>query len=307
MAELTTTIAERAVVLDGGLATLLESHGHDLDSDLWSAELLREQPEAVVGAHKEYFLAGAEVATTASYQASFDGFARVGLDRQDAIALLTRSVELARQARDEIAPSGWVAASIGPYGASLADGSEYRGHYALTVSELRQWHRPRLQVLAEAGPDILALETVPCLSEVEALLAEIDGSGVPAWLSLTAAGERTRAGEPLYEAFAMAADVPEIVAVGVNCCDPRGVRDAVAYAVVNALVPAIAYPNSGETWDARNHVWLGEAAFDTAMVQSWITAGAALVGGCCRVGPAEIAALAANVAAAKPHKAPPSA
>ncbi|WP_051209021.1 homocysteine S-methyltransferase [Propionicicella superfundia] len=298
MSTLARTIARRTVVLDGGLATLLESHGHDLTTDLWSARLLRDAPGAICDAHKEYYEAGAEVATTASYQASFDGFAAAGIDRAEATRLLTDSVRLAAAARDEVAPDGWVAASVGPYGAALADGSEYRGDDGLTVAQLRDWHRPRLEILADAGADVLALETIPGLAEVEALLAEVDGTGMPAWLSLTADGDRTRTGEPLREAFRMAADVAEIIAVGVNCCDPRQVRGAIADAVSVALVPGVAYPNSGEAWDASTHAWSGEAAFDAELVRSWITAGAGLVGGCCRVGPDQIARLAAVVSAA---------
>ena len=111
---------------------------------------------------------------------------------------------------------------MGPYGASLADGSEYRGDYGRSVAELRAWHRPRIAALVEAGVDVLALETIPTLVEVEALLQEVAGTGVPCWLSITAAGDRTRAGEPAYAAFALAAEIPEVVAVGVNCLDPRG-------------------------------------------------------------------------------------
>lgn len=292
MNTLAETVIHRTVVLDGGLATLLERRGHDLSDGLWSARLLRDDPGALSDAHKEFFEAGAEVATTASYQASFEGFAAQGIDHGAAKRLMVDSVRLAAMAREEVAPAGWVAASVGPYGAALADGSEYRGDYGLTVDQLRVWHRPRLDVLANAGADVLAFETIPCLAEVEAVLAEIDGSGVPAWLSLSADGDRTRAGEPLHEAFVMAADVAEIFAVGVNCCDPRIVRDAVADAVPNALVPAIAYPNSGETWDSTTHTWSGDPAFDPSLVRSWIAAGAGLVGGCCRVGPDQISALA---------------
>ena len=228
--DLRTAIAARPVVLDGGLATLLEQHGHDLSSDLWSARLLRDDPGAIEAAHREFFAAGAEVATTASYQVSFEGFGAEGVDRDEVERLLRRSVELAAAARDAVAPEGWVAASVGPYGAVLADGSEYRGDYDLDVAGLRAFHRPRLDVLASTvgeHADVLAIETVPCLAEVEAVLAELDGSGVPAWLSLSAADGRTRAGEPLEEAFAMAADVAEIVAVGVNCTTPADAGAAV--------------------------------------------------------------------------------
>ncbi|MBO0846720.1 MAG: homocysteine S-methyltransferase [Nocardioides sp.] len=279
------------VVLDGGLATLLEARGHELSSDLWSARLLRDDPEAIVAAHREFFGAGAQIATSASYQASFDGFARLGLDREQAADLMRLSVALAARARDESAPEGWVAASIGPYGAYLADGSEYRGDYDLDVAGLRAFHRPRLEVLAQAGADVIAVETIPCLTEVEALCAELDGSGLRAWLSLSADRGQTRAGEPLAQAWAMAADVREIAAVGVNCCAPGDVLEALG----GADGPLVAYPNSGQGWDAVRRAWTGESAFDAGAVASWLDAGVRLVGGCCRVGPDDIAAVAGVV------------
>ena len=291
--DLRETIATRPVVLDGGLATLLERHGHDLSSDLWSARLLRDDPRAIERAHREFFASGAEVATTASYQVSFEGFGAEGADRSEVERLLRRSVELAAAARDAVAPDGWVAASVGPYGAVLADGSEYRGDYDLDVVGLRAFHRPRLDVLASTvgtRADVLAVETIPCLAEVEAVLAELDGTGVPAWLSLSAADGRTRAGEPLEEAFAMAADVAEVVAVGVNCTTPDDARSAVAMA--GAHGPAVVYPNSGQSWNAEERSWEGRSAFEPDDVAAWVSAGARLVGGCCRVGPEDISALA---------------
>ena len=204
---------------------------------------------------------------------------------------MRRSVQLARRARDEHRPDGWVAASVGPYGAYLADGSEYRGDYDLDVDGLRAFHRPRLDVLADSGADVLALETVPCLAEVEALCAEVDGTGTVAWLSLSAEGDRTRAGEPLADAWAMAADVAEIVAVGVNCCAPGDVVTALG----DADGPLVAYPNSGQGWDAVRRAWTGESAFDAGAVGTWLDAGARLVGGCCRVGPDDVARVAAEV------------
>lgn len=313
-------IASRPVVLDGGLATRLEARGNDLSSALWSARLLGDDPEEIVGAHRDFFAAGAEVAITASYQASFEGFTAVGLDADAAATLMRRSVELALRARDEAEPTGrardesepasripeetievgtglprWVAASIGPYGASLADGSEYRGDYGLSVAKLRRWHRPRLAVLAESGADVLACETIPCAAEAEALLAEIDGLGVPAWLSLTCAAGRTRAGEPLDAVFAMAADVPEVIAVGVNCCAASEVSALLQCAAAASGKPGIAYPNSGEGWDATARAWTGRSTFDPTLVDSWLTAGARLLGGCCRVTPETIAAIAERV------------
>src|SRR4051794_33510428 len=174
-------LAAGPVVLDGGLSTELEARGHDVASALWSARLLRDDPAAVVAAHAAFAAAGARVATTVSYQASVEGFATVGVDRAEALALIARSVDLAREG----APGSWVAGSVGPYGAALADGSEYTGGYVaeVGVAELRAFHRPRMAVLAEAGADVLACETLPAAAEVEALLAEAASLGVPVWLS----------------------------------------------------------------------------------------------------------------------------
>lgn len=283
------------VLLDGGLATELEARGHDLSDPLWSARLLTDAPQEIVAVHAAYLRAGAKIATTASYQASFEGFAARGIDRRKAAGLLRRSVELARAARDEAGADGvLVAASIGPYGAALADGSEYRGRYGLSVAALERWHRPRLETLAGAGPDVLACETVPDVDEAQALVELVRSVGKPAWLSYTIDGDRTRAGQPLADAFAVAAGVDEIVAIGVNCCAPDDVTPAIAAATAVGK-PVIVYPNSGERWDAVRHSWIGPSRFSTNLAAEWIAAGARIVGGCCRIGPADIAALAAVV------------
>ncbi|MFF7527837.1 homocysteine S-methyltransferase [Streptomyces bobili] len=290
-------LATGAVVLDGGMSNQLESAGHDLSDELWSARLLAERPEAITEAHLAYFEAGANVAITSSYQATFEGFAKRGIDRQEAARLLALSVELAqeaaRQARDKgVRQPLWVAASVGPYGAMLADGSEYRGRYGLTVDELERFHRPRLEVLAAAGPDVLALETVPDAEEAEALLRAIRGLGVPAWLSYSIAGDRTRAGQPLEEAFAPAAEADEVIAVGVNCCAPEDVEGAVATAARVTGKPVVVYPNSGEAWDAEARAWNGRSTFAPEQVLAWRDSGARLIGGCCRVGPDAVASIA---------------
>ncbi|MEU3605975.1 homocysteine S-methyltransferase [Streptomyces sp. NPDC035033] len=190
----------------------------------------------------------------------------------------------------------WVAASVGPYGATLPGGGEYRGRYGLSVRELVAFHRPRVEVLAAAGPDVLALETVPDAVEAEALLRAVEGCGVPVWLSYTVAGGRTRAGQDLTEAFAVAAGNGQVVAVGVNCCEPAEAGDAVAAAVAATGLPAVVYPNSGEHWDAGARDWRGTSAYGPAaapaLAAAWARAGARLIGGCCRVGPETIAALA---------------
>ncbi|MFD6321805.1 homocysteine S-methyltransferase [Streptomyces sp. NPDC058442] len=292
---LTDALAGGTVVLDGGMSNQLAAAGHDLSDALWSARLLAEDPEAVTEAHLAYFEAGADLAITASYQATFEGFARRGIGREEAAGLLALSVgcarEAARRARTPRHPL-WVAASVGPYGAMLADGSEYRGRYGLTVSELERFHRPRMEVLAAAGPDVLALETVPDTDEAKALLRAVRGLGVPAWLSYSAAGDRTRAGQPLADAFALAARADEVIAVGVNCCTPEDADHAVALAARVTGKPVVVYPNSGETWDAGARAWTGRPTFTAEQVTGWRESGARLIGGCCRVGPETIAAIA---------------
>lgn len=294
MARLTDALAAGPVVLDGGLGTLLEDRGNDLSSSLWSARLLLDEPAEIRAAHAEYFSSGARVAITASYQVSYEALEADGLDPRAVDLLLMRSVQLARRARTDTGLDGeaWVAASVGPYGASLADGSEYTGEYGLTVEELRAWHRPRLRALAGAGPDVLAIETIPSLAEVEALTAEIAGLGAPAWLSVTIADGRLRSGESLEAAFALAAAVPDIVAIGVNCCDAAEVAEALAIARRVTAKPLVAYPNSGEEWDAAARAWSGRGAPLHDHVDGWLAAGARLVGGCCRVGPTQISAIA---------------
>ncbi|MFJ1733850.1 homocysteine S-methyltransferase [Streptomyces sp. NPDC088254] len=290
-------LAAGAVVLDGGMSNQLESAGHDLSDELWSARLLAERPEAIADAHLAYFEAGANVAITSSYQATFEGFAKRGIDRAQGARLLALSVELARDAALRARDKGvthplWVAASVGPYGAMLADGSEYRGRYGLTVEELERFHRPRVEVLAAAAPDVLALETVPDAEEAEALLRAVRGLGVPAWLSYSVAGDRTRAGQPLEEAFALAADADEVIAVGVNCCAPEDVESAVATAARVTGKPVVVYPNSGEAWDADARAWNGSSTFAPEQVRNWRESGARLIGGCCRVGPEAITSIA---------------
>jgi homocysteine S-methyltransferase len=295
-------LAAGPVVLDGGLATELERRGHDLGSDLWSARLLAEDPAEVVAAHRAFAEAGAQVLTTASYQASFPGFAAAGIDADGTRRLLRRSVDLAREAAAGAGRQVWVAASIGPYGATRADGSEYTGDYGpmLDVAALRHFHRERLWVLGEAGPDLLALETVPCLAEAEALVLEAEALGVPAWLSLTTATMPdgrvlTRRGEPAEKAFALARDSATVIAVGVNCTDPDGVDAAVRLAADVSGKPVVVYPNSGERWDAAARSWSGPAHFHPEAVSGWVEGGGRLLGGCCRVTPAAIAAVASAV------------
>ncbi|WP_406407275.1 homocysteine S-methyltransferase [Streptomyces sp. NBC_01643] len=289
---LAAVLAESTVLLDGGLSNQLEAQGCDLADELWSARLLLDEDRQIEAAHRAYVRAGAQVLITSGYQATFEGFARRGIGRDRAAELFARSVELARRAGGATDREIWVAASVGPYGAMLADGSEYRGRYGLSVRELERFHRPRIEALAAAGPDVLALETVPDVDEAEALLRTVEGCGLPVWLSYSVAGDRTRAGQPLETAFGLVAGQERVVAVGVNCCDPADADRAVEMAAEVTGKPVVVYPNSGERWDAEGRVWTGGATFDPDRVRGWQAAGARLVGGCCRVGPGSIAKLA---------------
>jgi homocysteine S-methyltransferase len=291
------------LVLDGGLATLLERHGADLRDDLWSARVLLEDPDLIRRAHREYFAAGADVAITASYQASFEGFARRGLDRDEAADLFRDSVRLARAAADERAAATGaeplVAASIGPYGAMLADGSEYDGRYGLDAPALREIHRARLETLIEAGPDLLAVETIPSAVEAEAM-AELlrEHPAVPAWVSFSCRdGRSLRDGSSFVDAAGELARVPGVVAVGVNCTPPAFVEDLLASAA-GIGVPLVAYPNLGSTWDATAKRWLADGPRPDfgVLAPVWRAAGAAAIGGCCGTGPEDIEAIAAAVA-----------
>ena len=263
--------------------------------------MLRDDPTAVADVHRAYYRAGATVATTASYQASVPSLVAAGLSPAAAEGVLGRSVRLARDVRDELAGDGvrrWVAASVGPYGAVLADGSEYRGRYGLPAARLRDFHLPRLEVLAAAGPDWLAVETIPDTAEAEVLAGLLDDVGVPAWFSFSALGGRTRAGQPLAEAFQVGASPDCVFAVGVNCCPPAEVLEAVTLVRDVTGKPAVAYPNAGEEWDAAARAWVGGSAYDVRLAPGWVGAGAAYVGGCCRVGPDLIRELASTAARA---------
>ena len=294
--------ARSVVILDGALATELERRGADLSDPLWSAKYLLERPELIRQVHLDYFRAGAQVATTATYQATFEGFARRGIERDRAARLMLEAVSVAREARDEFRaslPSGaqprlLIAASVGPYGAMLADGSEYRGRYGLTDRELAEFHRPRLEVLARSGADLLAFETLPCLQEA-LVLAELleEYAGVTAWLCFSCRdGTHNSEGEDIGSCAQALAGHPRIAAIGVNCTAPAHVPALLERMRERTAKPLVSYPNSGEHYDAEAKRWLGSAAHSSpAQARQWVAAGARLIGGCCRTTPADIRAL----------------
>ncbi len=302
------TLAAGTIVLDGGLATELERRGHDISGALWSARVLREAPEAIEQLHYDYFAAGANCAISASYQASYEGFAAAGLDAGETTALLRRSVELARSARARFLRDNpaeqrplYVAASVGPYGAITHDGAEYRGDYGLSVDELVSFHARRFGVLASSGADFLACETLPLLDEARALIQLLaQHPDASAWLSFTSAdGIHTSHGERLADAAALAERASNVIAVGVNCVKPEIVGDAIRSLRTGTNKDIVVYPNSGERWQAAMESWQGDRTREglATLGPQWVRAGARIVGGCCRIGPQEIAALSSALAA----------
>jgi homocysteine S-methyltransferase len=283
------------VVLDGGLATELERLGHDLGDSLWSARLLRDSPGDIEAVHRAYFEAGADVAISASYQASYQGFAAAGVDAEETTRLLRLSVELARRARDAVRPDGLVAASVGPYAAVLADGSEYTGDYGdVTAARLAEVHRPRIAALLDAGPDALAFETIPALREAAAiveLLAELPGA--EAWMTFCCRdGERLSDGTPIEDAVALADASGRLVALGINCTAPEHIDSLLGRARASTSLPLLAYPNHGRSWDGHGWSGPGIAGFPPAAVARWREHGARAIGGCCGIGPDAIASVA---------------
>lgn len=285
------------LVIDGALATELETRGHDLNHPLWSALILRDSPSSIKQVHLDYYLAGADIAITASYQASTQGLQdQFGLDEDEAGDVIRQSVKLAQQARDEAYDQGvtsklLVAGSVGPYGAFLADGSEYRGDYERTIEEFKAFHRRRIAALIDAGADLLAVETMPKLEEIDAVLGLLkeEFPGAVAWLCCTMKNaDHLSDGTAVADLVRVAERYPsQLLAIGFNCVPAGIAEDALIQVASHTTLPLACYPNSGEIWDAPNHRWLGmEPSRDVKdQVLRWQAAGAKLVGGCCRTGP----------------------
>ncbi|MDG2013653.1 MAG: homocysteine S-methyltransferase [Pirellulaceae bacterium] len=282
------------IILDGGLATELESRGQDLDDDLWSARLLRDQPDEIVAANRAFINAGAEVITSASYQATLPGFEKAGITSTEAEDLLRLSIRLAKQAREQ-APGVQVAASIGPYGAFLANGAEYTGDYALNQQGLIDFHQRRWQILASERPDIMLCETVPSLPEAMALAQlAVDSSPIPVWVSFSCRdGSHISDGTEIQSVIRELRQYDLIEAVGVNCTPPQFLPDLIQRIRSETDKRIIAYPNSGEVFDANSRTWHGARELEDFTTQAayWRQLGASIIGGCCRVTPAHIASL----------------
>ncbi len=293
------------MILDGAFATELERHGCDLNDPLWSAKILIENPKVISAVHTNYFEAGADCVITASYQATYEGFMKRGLTEQQAGELIQLSISIAAAARDEFwsnsvnrkhRPKPLVAASVGPYGAYLADGSEYRGDYSLSETELRTFHRQRMQTLIDAKPDILACETIPCLTEAKVLVELLkENPETFCWLSFSAKdGLHINSGEKIKECARWLNDHEQVAAIGINCTAPEHVASLITEIQKSTDKPIVVYPNSGEKYDPQIKMWnekaeplpYGESA------RKWFEQGARLIGGCCRTTPQDIRAIA---------------
>lgn len=317
------------MILDGALATELEQHGCDLDDPLWSARVLLENPDVILQVHADYFRAGADCAITSSYQATVEGFGKRGIGEQQSLELIRKTVELAVQARDDVwaevqggaaehvsgndlngkkqtavamgnrasaRPRPIVAASVGPYGAYLADGSEYVGHYGVSDETLSAFHRPRITALLEAGADILAFETIPSLQEAQVLIDLLkEFPNAYAWLSFSLKdGTAISEGTPLEECAQLLGAEPQIAAIGLNCAPMELVTEAVGILSRASNKPIIVYPNSGEVYDPVTKTWSGHGTCGSMSDASeqWVAAGAKIIGGCCRTTPRQIDELA---------------
>lgn len=288
-------LAARGVVLfDGALATELEQRGADLSSHLWSARLISDDPEAIIAVHLDHLRAGADVISSASYQASRLGFSKLGLSESAADALLTKAVELANEAvRRHGDDARLVAASLGPYGAVLADGSEFTGDYALSIDQLVEFHLPRVEAALRASPDLVLFETLPSMAECEAVARVATRfPEVPFMASFSARAGALSHGESFAAVVARLDEVPNVIAVGINCSAPDIIAPLLRSAAPKRVLLA-ASPNAGETWDATSRQWAGtpyRGESFGALARSYVEAGARIVGGCCRTRPADIAA-----------------
>ena len=274
------------IKLDGGLSTALENNGNKLTTSLWTGELIRSNPVEITKAHLDFINAGAQIIITSSYQLSYSGCSERGWSEHETDQALTTSTKLAKDAVSQSGKAVKVAASVGPYGASLADGSEYKGNYGVSKSVLKDFHSRRLELLISTAPDYLALETMPDTFEVEILLELLKDCLIPFWISYSCRqGNQTNAGQ----SFQAAVDLAEgAMAVGINCTKPELITDLLRS--VSSPKPFIVYPNSGRVWDAKNKVWTGSgsAGFSDQLINEWLGAGAQIIGGCCGIGASEI-------------------
>lgn len=283
-------------IIDGGLSTELERLGAQIAGELWTGKALLDDPALVEQAHRNYAAAGAEVVITSSYQLSRQGFVEVGLTVEEADTALRNSVAVARRAVR--GTEAKVAASIGPYGAVLHDGSEYRGDYTVDQAYLEAFHAERLAVLLEAEPDFLAVETIPNLAEAKALANVLAETDVPSWVSFTAgSGASLWSGEAIEDAVRAVSGIPKLFAVGVNCVDPAHVAELASRIRSVSNLEIVAYPNRGGVWNSEQGIWIGqEPKALSEWFPEWSAAGVSWFGGCCGTHSGDIRTLYSAVA-----------
>jgi homocysteine S-methyltransferase len=289
------------LLLDGGLSNELERQGFNLNQKLWSAELLESNPEAIILAHLIYLESGAGCIITSSYQATLPGFMAIGYDRHAACGLILKSVQLASEARSRFlavnphSPTPLIAASIGPYGAYLADGSEYRGDYAITDQELTDFHKPRIDLLDNSTTDILACETIPAFQEARVLSEILETVKKPAWISFSCKdGKHISDGTPIEKCAAYFAHHPTVFAIGINCTSPEFISDLIrSIKTQSGNKKIVVYPNSGAVYHAESKTWSGLSDLSSCeiMAKEWLSLGADIIGGCCGIGPQQIRAM----------------
>jgi homocysteine S-methyltransferase len=285
-------------IIDGGLSNVLEEQGCDLNHKLWTANLLEKNPDAIIQAHLEYLKSGAQCITTSSYQASIPGLTAIGYDRNTAEKLILKSIQLAEIAIKTALDSGIVdfkpliAASVGPYGAYLADGSEYRGNYGVSDKKLRDFHSERIRILDRSNADILACETIPSFQEARILSDILFHVDKPVWISFSCKDEQhLNDGSKIRECVSIFRNHPKVFAVGANCTKPKyisGIIQCIKASRCNKKI--IVYPNSGEVYSAKSKTWRGlsEPKYFVEMSKEWTKIGADIIGGCCRIGPEHI-------------------
>jgi len=297
---------QQPLIIDGGLGSELERNGCDVSDRLWSGRVLLDAPQQIAKVHRAYLDAGARVVITASYQVSFSGFAREGFSSVATANALRKSVELARRVRDdffkETGGYALVAASVGPYGAALADGSEFHGNYAANFDDLVQFHLQRMQILASSGPDLLACETIPSLEETHAILTCLKQfPDTKAWFSFSCRDHlQISRTEPIRECARLLKNEPQVALIGINCTPPRLIESLIGELRAETEKPIVAYPNSGRTWHAPSRSWLGTSELEDfgKLAKRWSDAGATWIGGCCGTTPDDISDLHDSLLAA---------
>ncbi|WP_281613837.1 homocysteine S-methyltransferase [Flammeovirga sp. SubArs3] len=292
---------KNTLLLDGGLSNALEDLGYDLNHELWSAKLLIENPQAIIDAHLLYLEAGADIIITSSYQSTIEGWEKQGYTYQEAIVLLEKSTTLALEARKVYHQKYssdkriWIAGSIGPYGAYLADGSEYRGNYSLSIKDLIEFHTERVKVIDHTKIDLLAFETIPSFDEVKAISSLLSTTQHKGWITVSCKNERElNDGTPIKEVAEYLSNQKNLFGFGVNCTKPEFISELIQDITSTTLsTRVIVYPNAGLVYDSNEKKWRGtaEPLGCEFMAKQWKKAGANVIGGCCQMGPDHISSM----------------